>query len=574
MPEINFDTFLRHKGALAWQQVLTWARGVGAVRHLVWKGYAVRDGKVIDIPSYFAYVSVDDELGTVGIALAANVRFDVRGQGQKVIDHFVVGRQQEISNQLLVDAMHQRYGVTELDFTKTPVAQQVGSGSWVPSDVVTKMVLRKKLMANKDDGLLASIFLRKLVYNKGSQQYKAEALVVPVEQGLAPHKDGYRSLPPQDSVKDANADFSRIARELAGIGFVETADAPEWANGENWDFELGLPMELAQKMKDRFERGAEQHAKDDDLNPFEDDADAIFDDAGAAVGVEKRGQDTSQYYSGPLPDASQLDQYVGTSSLDASQIKAIFGGVDEALSLVNQFDASLLLNVAFIYNVTGGGAYGVYMSALDEKIKNEELKKLLKMAGYAIQDAPDGSFYATHKVKTSEEIDREIAAYRDKIGQSGVTTFGIDMNKVIGAARMDCQEGNITDPQDQYLLGVLHLGATMAHEAIHSKGSQSEQPSEGAESKFMAWALPIINGRRQERFRSQGKEQEYSPLVIDPSKRRMASSNWLARAFADSGMVRNSGSNTMIIRIFGLTRHDWNFDPPKTNVDDSSSYMW
>ena len=533
MPEFNFDTFLRDKDSLAWRQVLTWKKGIGAIRHLVWKGFLVKDGKVSGTPSYFAYVSVNDEQGTVGISLAINVRFDIEGKGQKFVDNFIVGRQEEISDQLLVDTMRQRYGLTEMDFTVTPVAQEVGAGDWTPNDAVTKTILRKKMLVHKTDRLLASVFLRKITYNRGLPRYKVEVLVVPVEAGISSYKDDYRSTPFQDNAKDANADFSRTIRELSGIGFAETIEAPEWANGSNWDFELGLPIEVANKMKTQLAIVPDEY---EEYAIEEQDNDILA----SVKQLQKRGQDVSQYYSGPLPDASQLQQYVGTSSLDASQIKAIFGGVDDALSLVNQFDSSLLLNVAFIYNFSGGGAYGVYMSALDEKIKNEELKKLLKMAGYALQDAPNGSFYATHKDKTSEVIDKEIAAYRDKIGKSGATTFGIDMNKVIGAAKADCQEGKITDPQDQHLVGVLHLGATMAHEAVHSQGSQSEGPSENVESRFMTWALPVINKRRQDRFVSQGKKEEYSPLIIDPAKRRMASSNWLVKAIADGGTIKKA----------------------------------
>lgn len=544
MPDINFETFLRHKDALVWQQVLTWTKGVGAVRHLVWKGYPVRDGRVIDIPSFFAYVSVNDESGVVGVALAANVRFDPRGRGQKVVDSFVVGRQEEITDQLLIETMRQRYGVTEVDFTRTPVAQRVGAGDWSrpdqePTAVVAKAILRKLMMTNRSDGLMASIFLRKITYNRGEPRYKVDVLVVPTAEGLSNHQDDYRATPLKQDVRDANADFARVVRELSGVGFTETVEAPAWANQRNWDFELGLPMEAANKMKSALSKAVEAYEQDDGTSPFgdidlSDDAEvALGGTFAAGGGTRKVGQDVSQYYKGPIPDAASLQQYVGTPSVEASQIKSLFGGVDEAISLVNQFDSSLLRDVAFIYNFTGGGAYGVYMSALDEKIKNEELKRLLKMAGYSLQDAPDGSFYATHPNKSSEDIDREVKAYRDKISQSGATTFGIDMNKVVDAARQDCQEGNITDPQDQYMLGVLHLGATMAHEAIHSKGSQSEGPSENVESKFMQWALPVINRKRQDRFKSQSKEQEYSPLIVDPSKRRMASSSWLVRAQSD-----------------------------------------
>jgi len=157
------------------------------------------------------------------------------------------------------------------------------------------------------------------------------------------------------------------------------------------------------------------------------------------------------------------------------------------------------------------------------------------MDGYQVQDVPGGGFYATNPNKTKEQIDSEVKAYRQKIDQTGATTFGIDMNKVVGAAKADANESDppITDPQDQYLLGVMHLGATMVHEAVHSAGSQSEGPSESAEARFMQWVMPIVNQRRQQRYKAEGREEEYSPLIIDQGKRRSASAmNWLEVAAA------------------------------------------
>ena len=161
MPEINFDTFLRQKDSLAWQQMITWVRGTGSIRHLIWKGFMVRDNKVIDIPSYFAYISVDDSINKVAISLSANVKFDPMGRGQKTIDKFVVGNKNEISDEFLMEVMRQRYEINEVDFTKTPVGQQIGAGDWLSTQIVSQAILRKKMMINLSDKLLASIFFKK-----------------------------------------------------------------------------------------------------------------------------------------------------------------------------------------------------------------------------------------------------------------------------------------------------------------------------------------------------------------------------------------------------------------------------
>jgi len=564
MPEINFQTFLQQKDQLAWKQAASWTHGVGAVRHLVWKGYFVENGRVIDIPSYFAYITVDDKSGNIGIALSANVRFDVRGRGQKVIDKFVVGHKHNVSEHFLSDVMRQRYGLVELDFVRTPVAPIAGYGFKDP-----EKILIRKTMYNKADQLLALVFLRKNEYARRPTQYCVNAVIVSTETGI-PSETGYRSHKPVGTSKEGMEDFYRTLRQFVTAGFSSEVEIPEGAKSENWNFDLGVSMDVSKQISSAFESAMSGILSYSELDQFSDPIeDSVFDYLQAACGKKKKtAQDTSTYYQGHLPSADQLTQYVGTSSVEASQLKGIFGGVDEAISLVNQFNSSLLLNVTFIYNVTGGSAYGVYMSALDNKIKEEELKKLLKMDGYQIKDMPNGDFYATHDDKDKNQIDSEIAAYRQKVDSCGITTFGIDMNRVISAARADASEGNILDQQDQYLLGVMHLGSTMVHEAIHSQGAQQEGPSENAESEFMQWVMPIINQRRQQRYKSEGREEEYAPLVVQTGTRRMASSNWLEKASADGVVVRTAQygaqflHNQEYVKKFGPTQWStayWNF---------------
>ena len=556
MPEINFNTFLSHKPNLVWERVAVRDPKIqGVVKHNVWQAFAVRDGKiVIRIPRYFASIFYDEDVDKVGMTLYANVmnlpRFDPKGRGQKLIDEFVVGSQSEVSGRLVLDAMRQRYGVVESDLTQVPTATQLGAGSWKQNKELEEKVMVKKTLWNKTDKLLAMVCLRKKTFERGPDKYFVWVLVMPMEMSLQEAEQRGNVKQQFTDIKDAMNDFHRTTRELGKVGFSDEVQAPEWATAENWDFSLDMPMASSNRIK--------QYLSSDDGEGEEFEPDLV---TGSYNHATKTAQDVSGYYQGPIPDLDQLQQYVGTANADASQIKAIFGGVDDAMRLVNQFDSSLLTNVAFIYNFSGGGAYGVYMSALDEKIKNEKLKKMLKVDGYAIQDMPDGSFYATHPKKQKEQIDREITAYRQKIEQGGATTFGIDMNKVIGAAKSDANESGITDVNDQRWLGVLHLGATMVHEAVHSKGAHAEGPSEQAESKFMEWAMPLINQERRKIYAGQNKLESYSPLVVDPSKRRMASSpNWLHTAMSDAApMVKQAQygaqflHNQNLVQRFGPT---------------------
>lgn len=562
MPEFNFNTFLRDKDRLAWRKMKTWQPGIGAIRHLVWLGFVVDNGRVSGIPSYFAFISVDDENGMIGVSLAINTRFEAKfnvrgGGGQKVVDNFVVGRQEDVSDQVLIDVMRQRYGLTELDFKQTPMSSKVGTNGWKANAKTSENILARKVLYNKADQMIALVLVYKIHYTRGPDRYQVCALAVPIAQGIANSVGNIKRKPSMLDVKDVMADWSRTIRELRSIGFGEEVVVPDWATSENWDFDLGVSMEASMKVRDAYSKVVEEYSSDNIPLPYEDDDFSQIFEASTS-GFEKKAQanaSVSQYYQGPIPDSSQLDQYVGTPNVEASQIRGIFGGVDEAISLVNQFDSSLLTDVAFIYNFSGGGAYGVYMSALDEQIKNSKLKSMLRMDGYQIQDMPNGAFYATHKDKDEQAIDSEIKAYRQQIDQRGASTFGIDMNKVVGAAKSDANEAGIIDQADQRLLGVLHLGATMVHEAVHSKGSHSEGPSEQSESRFMAWAMPIINEQRRKAYESQNRTQEYTPLVVDQSRRRMASSsNWLERAASD-GIIKEAQYGAQFLQNQTFVKH-------------------
>lgn len=553
MPDpFSFQRFQQVKDSLVWQRMMVKRPSTGIMRLLTWAGYMVKDGTVSGIPSYYASVNCDDETDTASISLTVNSRFDKvfdpykPRPGHKIIDTFEIGAQNDINDQLIVESLRQRYGLQELDYRTTRMTPQVGKGEWKANELVSENVLASKTLYNPQDRMVAIVILNKVKYTRDADRYQVCALAVPLAQGLSDHANKLRKKPSFQDVKSATADWNRTIRELRGIGFTEEQTIPEWATNENWDFTLGIPLEDSKRIHKSFDQVADSYSEQFDFDPNTgDDFSQLFEESSIS-GVIKTSQVNG--FTGSLPDPMTLDRYVGTPSVEASQLKGIFSGVDEAISLVNQFDSRLLNDVAFIYNYTGGDAYGIYMSALDAEIKDSKLKSLLRMDGYQVQDMPNGGFYATHPQKTKEQIDAEVKSYRQKIDNTGATTFGIDMNKVVGAAKSDANESSppISDTQDQYLLGVMHLGATMVHEAVHSAGSQSEGPSEQAESRFMQWVMPIINQRRQQRYKAEGRENEYSPLIIDSAKRRSAGvMNWLEKAAAD-GVVKTGTRSTTI----------------------------
>ena len=240
--------------------------------------------------------------------------------------------------------------------------------------------------------------------------------------------------------------------------------------------------------------------------------------------------DYEGYFSGDIPDSAA--SMIGTPSVDASQIKSMFGKADEAIKLVNQFDSSLLSPVSFIFNFGKSGAYGVYLSTLDRAIKTKALQKQLESRGYKIDVNERGllTAYPTKEEKPSEEIQRDIDTLYKEIESKGSTAFGINMNAILNSSKADASAMNSTDPNVWEWIAILHLGSTITHEAIHAKGAMDEGPAEAGAGQFLNFALPIVNHEYEQSLKAQKKEDVFRPLMISTTTRHASKSSWYRKA--------------------------------------------
>ncbi|MFW5879494.1 MAG: hypothetical protein ACOCUV_01585 [bacterium] len=269
--------------------------------------------------------------------------------------------------------------------------------------------------------------------------------------------------------------------------------------------------------------------------------------------IKKKSQDFQGYFTGEVPDYAI--NILGTPMVDASQIKSMFSKVDDAINLVNRFDSSLLKDVSFIFNFSKSGAYGVYLPSLDWAIKNKALQKKMEQMGYEVNIDEQGLITARHTIdqKTPEQIQQDIDRIKQSIEAQGGSAFGINMQDVLNSARMDAKQSQSEDPNLWEWMALLHLGATIVHEAVHAKGEESEGPSSHQESKFIEWALPIINQEYEQSLRTQGKEEMYAPLQISGQTRHANGNSWYKKAqtmsyappehFNNSKFDRPSGSD-------------------------------
>lgn len=253
--------------------------------------------------------------------------------------------------------------------------------------------------------------------------------------------------------------------------------------------------------------------------------------------IYKKSQDYEGYASGDI--AEQALQKLDSSDVDVSQLSGSFSRVNEAKDLVNQFDGSLLANVAFIFNFGKGGAYGVYLSSLDRDIQTKALRQRIESQGYQVDIGQNGELTALPKEgETQEDIQFNIDQIWNELKSKGGTAFGINMGLVLGSAKQDAANADFPDPDFWEWVGVLHLGSTIVHEAVHAKGNEGEGPSEQAEAAFMNWALPQLNQKYKQHLSNQGWTEEQlsqfedGPIVMTGQKRHAKKESWYKEAQA------------------------------------------
>ena len=538
--DINF--FNNLKPELLWVPVIEWVRGRDSYRHFAWRGLIIINGQPSGVPLFFLYVNVNEVDNATSVSLYVNFLRDPVGKGQKLIETQLIGNK-DAAIEVLPKILMDKYGI---DIGKSDVFWGYFKSELPPIDVSgTKEQpqttsedvgkIESKKLLNKKNLLAAVINLYRIrFYSKISKDfingYQIYEIVLNFKtEEVLPKRNIKSQVFPTYDRCEKEVEFKMS--ELKNNGFV---DVPAWADMTTWDLKTMAPVKFyAEKVKstvDAMENMYKQKTLEEIIQlrkKMLGKDDNEIETSGSILKNKRYSQ--SEWYAGDTPNPKKIEQYLGSPNVDATQIKSVFIGVDDAVNLVNKFDSSLLLNVGFIFNFSNQGAYGVYLPALDDKIKREKIKSALKQNGCKIDEKPDGSFIAYSETKTPDEIQKEIDTMDGKLKQEGGHVFGINMNKVLMASKADSNAMNLTNQEDINDIITLHLGATIAHEAVHAKGSTSEGPSEQIEQAFFSWSLPIINQKRLERHKSSGNTNEFSPLVITPY-RRGASRGWYKKA--------------------------------------------
>lgn len=264
-------------------------------------------------------------------------------------------------------------------------------------------------------------------------------------------------------------------------------------------------------------------------------------------------QDFGGYFEGQVPDyAANL---IGSPQVDASQVSSSFGRTNEALAMVNAYSSDALKNIAFVFNFSKGGAYGVYVPALDRAIKTNVLKKKLEGQGYkVVQEGDMMTAYPSKEDKNPEEIEEQIKREWETLNQQGGTAIGVNVAATLNAANQNAtsimnslknQQQEIPTGVQQILQNVLaiyHLAATIIHEASHARGGDEGQ-AKSDENAFRASAQNQLNDQYGKELSAAGLEQFYAPLELGSETIHAKSNNWYKIAQYQGGMANYQNFN-------------------------------
>lgn len=195
----------------------------------------------------------------------------------------------------------------------------------------------------------------------------------------------------------------------------------------------------------------------------------------------------------------EFETFIGTSDIDAKEIEQRFPGAYRAVDLVNEFDASLLVNVAYIYNTNDEAAFGVFNPSLNDTINWIRVKEQLEKEGFQTNIkgniGPEDKLFAYSPNVPSEQIESRMEAiFREKSSTGGVA-IGIDAQRILSAAENMVSSGNNVGltVQQKDDLKIAQLASIIAHEAVHSKGAKDEVGPEKVQDAVLNYAINKFN---------------------------------------------------------------------------------
>jgi hypothetical protein len=198
------------------------------------------------------------------------------------------------------------------------------------------------------------------------------------------------------------------------------------------------------------------------------------------------------------------------SKVDIGEIASVLSQAPMALDMVKRSSfGTNLTNIAYVYNSSESGAFGVFDPAMDRSVKVKIVEEELRKMGYSVR-YDGGRLYAWADDKSNDQIRDEMEKMYQQLDLKGGLIIGINAAKILDVAKRNFEslskqaDGSQYKPLDNSdfdLLVALHLGSTIVHESVHALGAKDESAPISAQKKWTQETMSTINQQRK----AQGK---------------------------------------------------------------------
>ena len=191
----------------------------------------------------------------------------------------------------------------------------------------------------------------------------------------------------------------------------------------------------------------------------------------------------------------KIEGNIGKSSIDLSEISSIFPNAYESVNLVNEFNSKLLFNIAYIYNIKGQDAFGVFNPSLNDTVNWIRVKKQLINEGFQTNIKNDvgqnDKLYAFAPNMTKEQVDEKMnKIFQDKT-KTGGSVIGVDAERIISIvdSMTSSQENSSLTDDQKTKLKICQMAAVIGHEAVHALGDTGESGPEKIQKEIMNYGI-------------------------------------------------------------------------------------
>jgi len=220
-----------------------------------------------------------------------------------------------------------------------------------------------------------------------------------------------------------------------------------------------------------------------------------------------------------------VEQNLSPGKIAIDEIAGVLSQTGLAMTFIaGSSYASLLSTIAYVYNSTAGGSFGLFDPTLDRTVKWKLVEDELNKRGYNTK-VENGRLYAWSPDKSGEDVSSEMQDLFNDIDSSGGLVIGINAGAIKDVAEKDFSLSNADgqmDQEDKDTLVALHLASTIIHEAVHAHGAKGEGEPIAQQQSFTQEVLQKVNGERV----AAGKE----PLNMTGETHNARSNSWYRTA--------------------------------------------